>query len=208
MAEIPYEYQKPNISQEAIDKVNQACYDNRADYWDRFPFPDALPGLIKKYYNPDLGNRVLDIGSGTGMLAKWLSDQNFNVLCIDPSAEMVKRCQEKGLTTLQTTFQNYHGDSKFSMIFAILSMIHVPKAEFSTQLKKIADSMPQGGLLFLGMIEGSGEGFFEQSDYPRFFAYYTPKEIEAIAQKYFLKVDYHYSKSGQIGYMLFVFKKI
>lgn len=199
----PFEYQKPD----AIDKVNQACYDNRAYIWDRFPFPDYLPGLVKKYHNPKLGMRVLDVGSGTGVLAKWLSDQGFDVNCIDPSPEMVRRCQEKGLKTLQSTMQNYRPDGQFAMVFAILSLIHVPKADFTSEIKKIAEALPKDGILFLGMLEGEGEGISEGPDYPRFFAYYTRQEIIDKVTPFFTAVDYRYVKSGGIGYMLFVFKK-
>lgn len=209
MNEIPYVFERAAISQEAIDKVNQACYDNRASLWDRFPFPDVLPGYVKTYHNPRLGNRVLDIGSGTGVLAKWLVEQGFEVLCIDPSTEMVQRCREKGLVTLQSTIQKYHPEGKFAMIFAILSLIHIPKAEFPIQLKKLAEALPQGGILFLAMLEGKGEGFFEQADYPRFFAYYSPEEIGAMTQQDFSRVDYHFVKSGSsIGYMLFILQKM
>lgn len=208
MNEIPYTHEKQTFTQKDIDNINEACYDNKAYLWDRFPFPSILPNYVKKYANTNLGTRVLDIGSGTGQLAIWLVAQGFNVQCIDPSLEMVKRCREKGLMTIQTTIQNYQPDSSFSMIFAILSLIHVPKATLPNQIKKISEALLQDGVLFLAMIEGQGEGFFNEADTSRFFAYYSAKEIEDILQPYFKKVDYHYLKSGSIGYMLFVFKKI
>lgn len=200
-------YQMPEMNQNEIDKVNQSCYDNCSSNWDRFPFPNVLPKLIERFRNPALGNRVLDIGSGTGVLAKWLSEQQFEVVCLDPSPEMVRRCKEKGLFTLQTSFQDYQIDSQFGMVFAILSLIHVPKADFSAQLKKISDVLPSGGIFFLGMLEGKNEGFFEGPPYPRFFAYYTPAEISAKVSPYFTQLDYSYSKSSSGGYMLFTLRK-
>lgn len=204
----PIVYQMPDKKQEAIDKINQACYDNRASVWDRFPFPHALPAFVKKYYHPSLGKRVLDVGSGTGLLAKWLADQGFDVLCLDPSQEMVRRCRTRGLKTEQCTLQAYQPIGQFGMIFAILSLIHVPKEDFSVQLKKLADALPEGGMLFLGMLEGRGEGVYEGPDYPRFFAYYTPEELSAKVKPYFEQVDYDYAKGGGTGYMLFALKKI
>lgn len=199
-------YQMPE-KRDRIDKVNQECYDNCASYWDRFPFPNILPKMIAKYYDGKLGNRVLDVGSGTGKLAKWLDDMGYDVLCIDPSPEMVRRCTEKGLKTLQSSIQEYQPEGQFSMIFAILSLIHVPKGEYSAQIKKLADAMPANGILFLAMIEGKEEGIFEGGKYPRFFAYYTPEEILSKTAPYFTKLDYQYEGYGNIGYLVFALKK-
>lgn len=205
MESAPFEYHMPE-NQGAIDKVNQACYDHRASYWDRFPFPNVLPGYVKKYYDASLGNRVLDVGSGTGLLAKFLADEGFDVSCIDPSPEMVRRCRQKGLKIQQCGIQSYQPKGQFAMIFAILSLIHIPKDQFEQQIKKLADAIPKGGMLFLAMLEGNGEGFFEGPDYPRFFSYYTPKEIITKTQTLFIQIDYHYVKSGA-GYMLFALQK-
>lgn len=199
-------YEVPHNRQEQIDKVNQACYDNCASIWDRFPFPEAIPKLVKRFYDPSLGNKVLDVGSGTGVLAKWLVEQGYDVQCIDPSPEMVRRCKAKGLQVQQCSMQQYVPHSQFGMVFAILSLIHVPKSDFAIQISKIAEVLPVGGILFLGMLEGSSEGYFEGPTYPRYFAYYTPQEIAAIVSPFFFQLDYHYMKSG-IGYMLFTLKK-
>lgn len=83
--------------------------------------------------------RALDIGSGTGRLAEWLQENGFKVLCLDPSTEMVKRCRSKNLTTEQTTIQNFHTDQIFGLITAVLSLIHVPKKDMSSQLNRITN---------------------------------------------------------------------
>lgn len=204
----PYicEYQMPNDKECFINQVNQECYDHCASTWDRFPFPHILPTMVKKHYHFPLSKKVLDVGSGTGILAKWLADEGFDVFCIDPSAEMVRRCKAKGLNIQQRTLQEYEPPIKFGMIFAILSLIHVPKEEFEDQIKKLANALEPQGLLFLGMLEGKGEGFFEGPPYPRFFAYYSENEIRQNVGPYFEVIDYNYVKNG-IGYMLFVLRK-
>lgn len=195
-----YVYQIP-MNQNEIDSVNQACYDKNASNWDRFPYPTSLPGFLSKYYRPELGKRVLDVGSGVGVLAKWLTDQGLDVHCIDPSSEMVRRTIEKGLKTEQCTIQHYQTTEQFAMVFAILSLIHVPKADFMEAIAKIVTILPKDGLLFLGMIEGKGEGFFENP--PRYFSYYSADEIRSNVAPFFKERDY-YSKNG---YMLFVFER-
>src|SRR5271156_4362006 len=86
-----------------MDRLNCRCYDAKASYWDRFPFPQHLPAFLWQHYRPELGKKVLDVGAGTGRVASFLQEKGFDVTCLDPSSEMVHRCQEKGLKTVQDT---------------------------------------------------------------------------------------------------------
>lgn len=201
-------YQISDKKIETINSINNECYDACTSTWERFPFPQILPSFVQRYYDPSLGNKVLDVGSGTGVLAEWLVKKGLDVFCIDPSSEMTHRCHAKGLKIEQCTIQQYKPKESFAMIFAILSLIHVPKCDFPEQLKKLSNSLTQNGILLLGMIEGKGESFSNDSRYPRFFAYYTADEISQIAKCYFEQVDYAFMKGGGIGYMLFALKKV
>lgn len=196
-----------SYDQAKIDQINQECYDNRASLWDRFPFPDSLPQFVAKYHPEHLGKRVLDVGSGTGVLARWLQDSGYEVLCLDPSPEMVRRCKEKGLQVIQCGIQTFQSREQFAMIFAILSLMHIPKADFAAQIRRLASLLPSKGILFLGMLEGRGEGYAEGPDYPRFFAYYSPEEILKIVDVEFTQREYRYYPSNGVGYMLFVLEK-
>lgn len=187
-----------------IDAINKQCYDHQADQWLRFPFEDLLPSWIDQYHPAHLGMNVLDIGSGNGVLAAWLKEKGFQVLCLDPSDEMVLRSRSKGLKTLQTTLQNFQTDQSFASIFAILSLIHVPKAEFPAQIEKIASIMTKEGMFFLALIEGNTEGIKDrESGYPRFFSTFQKKEILILTQKHFELVEFQ--KSG--GYLIFALRK-
>lgn len=190
------------------DAINNRCYDALADQWDRFPFKSDLPRMIKEGYHPALGNKVLDIGSGTGIFAAWLQESGFDVLCLDPSDEMVKRTRAKGLKTYQMRIQDFQSDEQFAAIFAILSLIHVPKKEFDAVLSKIANLLPEGGLLVVGMIGGNGEGiegggFF---GYPRFFSKFKMKELKSKFSQQFT-VKEAISFEGPVQYYLFLLIK-
>lgn len=187
-----------------IDTLNRQCYDARADYWDRFPFPEHFPPFLWQNYTSKLGNQVLDIGSGTGQVALYLQEAGFDVTCLDPSSEMIHRCRSKGLKTVQTTFQAYDTQEKFGLVVAILSLIHVPKQEFPAQVEKITSILEPNGLFMLGLLKGDTEKIEEQkSGYPRFFARYSPEEVRAKLGGHFTEKAYH--ERGD--YMLFLFAK-
>lgn len=194
------------MNTQAIDAINRACYDAKAEYWDRMPFADFLPAWILRHYNPKMGKDVLDIGSGTGMLAEWLTKQGFNVLCLDPSPEMVRRTRERGLQTLQTTVQQYSDDKHYGLVIAVLSLIHVPKKEIAAELKKISSWLQPGGLFALAMIEGHGEGIGEQqSPFPRYFAYYTNQEIHDLVQNDFIILEER-KVGSPISYLVYLLR--
>lgn len=120
-----------------INALNKKCYDAQADQWNRFPFADFLPIAIQRSFPEPRGKKALDIGSGTGKFAAWLKNQGFDVHCLDPSDEMVKRCQKLGLTVSQATLQEFTTTETYDLVTAILSLIHVPKNEIQEQLTKI-----------------------------------------------------------------------
>ena len=68
--------------------------------------------------------------------------------CLDPSDEMVRRCREKGLKTVQTTLQAFQTEEKFAIVIAILSLIHVQKNEFAAQIEKIRSCLEPEGFSF------------------------------------------------------------
>ena len=191
-----------------LDALNQHCYDNCYQLWDRFPFPEVLPHWIMNDHDPTLGQRVLDIGSGTGQLALWLQNQGFDVLCLDPSPVMVKCCRSKGLPCLQTTFQDYQNTKPFSIVLAILSFIHVPKKEWKEQLSKVANLLPPKGLFILALIEGEKEAIqVTSTNFSRFFAYFNREEVLKLTENEFELLNFHSYPSSGNSYLLFALRK-
>lgn len=187
-----------------IDQLNVRCYDARAFYWDRFPFPEWLPAGLKAYVHLSSGKKALDIGSGTGRVAAYLKSLGFDVLCIDPSSEMARRCRQQGLETLQSTIQSFETEDKFAVAVAILSLIHISKEQFPSQIQKIHRLLESEGLFILSLLKGSTERVEEQaSGYPRFFARYTSLEVREKLAPYFIELEFHEKDQ----YMLFFFRK-
>jgi 2-polyprenyl-3-methyl-5-hydroxy-6-metoxy-1,4-benzoquinol methylase len=137
-----------------IDRVNADFYDS-SESFDKIPFEDILPGLIKKYGK---GQDVLEIGSATGVLAEWLTQLGYNVTCLEPARKPAAKAIAKGLSVQTVTIQNFQTHDQFDMVVAISSLIHVPRAELPEQIKKIARFLRPQGLFFASFIEGNREG--------------------------------------------------
>jgi len=56
---------------------------------------EAVWRELTKIFRP--GDHVLDLGCGTGEDAEWLANRGIHVTAVDPSAEMVRRAQAKGI---------------------------------------------------------------------------------------------------------------
>lgn len=191
-----------------INEINRQCYNHCANYWDRLPFKDFLPQEIVRLHNPVAGYRTLDIGSGTGMLAEWLVKSGFDLLCIDPSEEMVLRCRKKCLQVEQCTIQKFIPIESFGLVVAVLSLIHVPKSEIAEQMDKIHKMLNLEGTFVLAVIKGHGEGISEtDAKYPRYFSYYTREEVLQLTSGKFRLLSEH-SWIRDSSYLVFIFRKI
>ena len=78
------------------------------------------------HYAP--GNRVLDIGCGTGELISFLSRKGFDPGGIEPAAEAVEIAKSLGLTVSQATLEEYarSSDKEFDAITFLDVLEHIP----------------------------------------------------------------------------------
>ncbi len=190
------------------DAINIACYEQYAEFWNRFPFKEELPQWVYENRPSSQHPKALDIGSGTGVLAKWLVKQGYQVTCFDPTAEMVRRCREKKLDCQQTTLQEFQTDQTFDAIFAILSLIHIQKRELPLQLERIAGWLSSNGFFYVGLLGGKGEGLSPAKGMlPRCFSYFTKEEFIKLASPHFSYIKSCEFKGGETTYLLMLFQK-
>lgn len=70
-------------------KWNSSLYDSSHDFVSRYG-----EGILG-YLNPQPGERILDLGCGTGDLTKSIADAGAAVIGVDSSSEMISRAREK-----------------------------------------------------------------------------------------------------------------
>lgn len=193
------------------DKLNKDFYNTAADKFDKIPFSDLLPNFFLKHASRYPEGAVLDIGSGPGAFAAWISQQGYAVQCIEPANRMAEKAKERGLKVYTTTLQNFEKDEKFDIIVAISSLIHISKAEMPAQIKKIGLLLNPGGLFFVSMLIGESESLEDptKSGQMRYFNRYSEQEFLALVQPYFNLIEKHRILSKQMNkeFMLAVYEK-
>jgi len=173
-----------------IDDINADFYNQSGHSFDAIPFETVLPDLLLKY---NIGNRLLEIGSGPGALAIWLKELGHKVTCLEPAKQLANRAISKGLDVYPLTIQEFQTDLQYDCIIAISSLIHIPKEKLPSQIQKIADLLKPAGIFIVSFIEGDGEGFEDptKSGIYRFFAKWTEPGLESLLSPYFNLLESH-----------------
>jgi ubiquinone/menaquinone biosynthesis C-methylase UbiE len=83
---------------------------------------------------------ILEIGAGLGRDSKFFQDMGLNVTCIDISPEMIKFCQQKGLSAyvMDMAHLNFPPNS-FDAVYSLNSLLHIPKGEFRIVLENVKE---------------------------------------------------------------------
>jgi len=175
-----------------IDLTNNEFYNAYADSFDKIPFEEVLIPLILKYL-PSSPCDILEIGSGAGALASWLSKRGHHVTCIEPAEKPAKIAMEKGLKVCVTRLQDFSIIQKFDGVIAISSLIHIHRSEMSSQVKKIFQLLKPDGIAFVSFIEGDSEGFEDPTGKGknRFFSKFTQDELNVMLSPYFSILEIH-----------------
>lgn len=131
---------------------------------------------------------ILDLGCGTGRDAKIFASHGFAVTGIDLSKNMVKYarkiCKKAEFRVMNFKKLKFKNNS-FDAVWANASLLHVKKKELSKVIKEVYRILRKGGIFFIAVKKGFGEGIFPDNRYKgikKFWFFYTKKEIE-----YYLK---------------------
>ena len=100
--------------------------------------------------------RLLEIGSGAGHDGSFFAGEGLDIVCIDLSPEMVRRCREKGLDAhLMDACDLRFPDGSFDAAYSLNALLHLPHGELSRALREICRVLRPGGLFFLGCTAGT-----------------------------------------------------
>lgn len=76
------------------------------------------------------GQRVLDLGCGTGINMDWLREQRVSAFGLDPSSEMIRRARDKGHSVMRGTAVRFPFRSEtFDLVYSFKVLPHVEAIE-------------------------------------------------------------------------------
>ena len=137
---------------------------------------------------------LLELGAGPGQDAAFFQQQGLAVTCVDLSPEMVKFCREKGLTAHVMDFGALDFPAgSFDAVYALNSLLHLPKAELSAALWGIHTILAADGLFFLGVYGGfNHEGAWADDSHEpqRFFSFFTDAHLRQTVAEVFDVVSF------------------
>ena len=143
-------------------KNPSACpYSQR--FWVEAPHPLITPARLREILEPEPGERVLEVGPGTGYytldLAEWTgSDGTVEILDIqqDMLDHTIRRARERGLWNVNATQgdaqQLSYGNDAFDVAILITTLGEVPDQD--AVLRELARVLKPGGRLVVGELFG------------------------------------------------------
>lgn len=91
-------------------------------------------------------------------------------------------------------------EKTFDSIWAMNSLLHVPKSELSVVLRSVKRILKPGGIFYLGVYGGyEFEGIWEGDSYnpKRFFSFYKDEQIREIVSEFFEVLSFEVIEQGE-----------
>ncbi len=132
---------------------------------------------------------LLEVGAGTGQDSVFFRDAGLDVVAVDLSPEMVRRCREKGLDARVADLKDLGmPPESFDAVWAMNCLLHVPEADLPEVLWEIRSVVRPGGLCYIGLWGGTSEETVRDR---RFFSFRDDRQLLAAVRKVFEVVDFH-----------------
>ncbi|MDB2338462.1 class I SAM-dependent methyltransferase [Amylibacter sp.] len=162
-----------------MDTETIKYYDKSAEsYLDKVcnTYPDS--DLLSFINSIKSGGTVLDLGCGPGNSSAMMQNAGLNVQASDCSQKMVDIAKNKfNIDAIKAEFKELSEIDLYDGVWANFSLLHAPRSEMLSNLKKINRSLKKKGYLHIGLKIGNGE---KRDTLGRQYTYYQPKELKSL----------------------------
>jgi len=162
-----------------LDTETIKYYDKSAEsYLDKVcnTYPDS--DLLSFINSIKSGGTVLDLGCGPGNSSAMMQSAGLNVQASDCSQKMVDIAKNKfNVDAIKAEFKELSEIDLYDGVWANFSLLHAPRSEMLSNLKKINRSLKKKGYMHIGLKIGNGE---KRDTLGRQYTYYQPKELKSL----------------------------
>jgi SAM-dependent methyltransferase len=156
----------------------------------KFPERDRILTLLQQ----EKTQTLLEIGAGTGRDSLFFQEHDLRVTAIDLSPANITLCREKGINAhLMDMAALDFPINAFDAVYAMNSLLHLPKAEMPHVLQQIHNVLKPNGLIYIGVYGGyDQEGIWEEDKYTpkRFFSFWSDAHLKKEVSKVFKVVEF------------------
>lgn len=157
------------------------------------------------------GKTIVDVGAGPGTHAEYFQSKGLDVVCVDYSPEMLRRCALKGIKVHLVDMEQFSmPPSTVDGVWMYHSLIHVKDEQIPSIFSRVHRMLKPSGILGLSVREGSQDGFEHAwgDGSMRWFNFFTDEEIRSYVEGYFDVVRFaRYPVSSSHVYLNYLFKK-
>lgn len=191
---------------QTIDTYNKFAKEYKKRYINVGDGSKLEPSLIKFISLLGKPSNILDIGSGAGFDAKYLSNQGFNVTSIDLSAEFIKIAKKVApkVTFVKMDMRDMSFDNNiFDGVWSSATLVHLPKNEISSVLLTINKILKPNGIFYVDFKQGVGEKYVTNdgkdnlSGAKRYFSYYSQNEVSELLTKSGFKILEYFVRTNR-----------
>ena len=178
---------KPSLSLEERDTLQS--YEVIGKVFNQTRGDPTFWGKEFRYFQSLLpSGRILDVGCGAGRDSILFTRGGFNYVGIDLSDSMLESAREVNPLAQFSKMDIYSLDFPkgwFDGFWAAASILHTPKSRVDLMLTEIVRVIRPGGVGFVAVKEGKGEGMVYQDRWKvnRFFALYQQEELKEVLEK-------------------------
>lgn len=115
-------------------KKESEMFGQMAEYYDKFrpSYPKDIIDTLLEQTNLSRGSKLLEIGAGSGKATELFANKGFDILCVEPGADLVAagnaKFQDENFKFVQARFEEYDTYAKeYDAIFAAQAFHWVPQ---------------------------------------------------------------------------------
>ena len=161
------------------DRQTLAFYDGEAAAYADYSSEKAERAWLARFTERLApGTSVLDFGCGSGWAAHAFAAKGFEVSALDGSTGLAAEAKRRyGVAVRVMRFEALDDDGLHGGVWASFCLLHDSRAAMPGHLARLHQALSAGGLLYLGLKEGTGES---RDRLGRRYTYFGAAEIAAL----------------------------